>query len=80
MVSFHYLDLETNYDYLYVGRGVNRTDKETLVAKLTGNAGPNSLSVTADFMWLLFDSDRGVAETGFFLQIAWSAVPGKALF
>ncbi len=74
-ILFPDFDLETNYDYLTIGQGNNRTD-DTMVLKLTGKSGLASLSVSDEAVWIRFKSDRGVAWYGFVLQISWTVNAG----
>ena len=76
-VNFVDLDLETYFDFVYVGEGPTPLSY-TELARLTGASLSPSLTSSGSQMWIKFSSDYSVTTSGFLAEL--SAVQAQGLF
>ncbi len=75
-VSF--VGVETNYDFLDIGFGMNVSEVSRIV-HLSGLFAPNSLSMDSNHVWVRFTSNEMYGWYGFELTIQWRDSPGKLI-
>ena len=73
-LSFTELDLETNYDFLYIYDGPSTN--APLLAELTGNDIPTPISSSGGSMLVKFESDYSVSYQGFSAIYTSETTPG----
>lgn len=73
-LSFTELDLETNYDFLYIYDGPSTS--APLLAELTGNDLPAPISSSGGSMLVKFESDYSVSHQGFNANYTSETTPG----
>ncbi|MCB9015897.1 MAG: T9SS type A sorting domain-containing protein [Lentimicrobiaceae bacterium] len=67
-LHFEQLNLETGFDSLWIYDGLNTTD--ALIAALSGNETPPSLTTTGNAFTIRFESDGATARAGY--ALVWS--------
>ena len=68
-LSFDSIDLELNYDYIYVYNGSSKSGNLLLTA--TGNSIPPPVTANSGKMFIVFESDQLINDKGF--RAKWSA-------
>lgn len=66
---FHSFELESGYDFLTIGSGLNSSDHASHLVTLTGSVLPEDVVSTNNEMWLNFTSDYSVTRKGFWIEI-----------
>ena len=69
MANFHAFELESGYDFLKIGSGLESQDESSKLVKLSGSSLPDDLISANNEMWLNFTSDGSVRRTGFWIEI-----------
>ncbi|XP_030829981.1 uncharacterized protein LOC578975 isoform X2 [Strongylocentrotus purpuratus] len=69
VAKFHAFDLESDYDFLKVGSGLDPRVQSSELGNLTGYSLPNDVISTNNHMWLIFTSDHSERRTGFWIEI-----------
>ena len=66
---FNSFDLESGFDFLTVGSGLDATDQTSLFVTLSGSYLPGDVVSINNEMWLNFTSDSSVTREGFWIEI-----------
>ena len=66
---FFYFHLETNADYLSVGKGRNVSDTSSIVLHLSGLAAPETVAFNDSSVWVRFVTDSFAQWWGFFIYV-----------
>ena len=69
VAKFHAFDLESDYDFLKVGSGLDPRVQSSELGNLTGYSLPDDVISTNNHMWLIFTSDHSERRTGFWIEI-----------
>ena len=69
VAKFHAFDLESGYDFLKVGSGLDPRVQSSELVNLTGHPLPDDVISTNNHMWLIFTSDSSERRTGFWIEI-----------
>ena len=69
VAKFHTFDLESGYDYLRIGSGLNAGDLTSQLVQLSGSSLPDDVVSINNEMWLNFSSDSSVTRNGFWIEI-----------
>ena len=69
VASFHTFNLESGYDFLSIGSGLDATDQTSLLITLSGSDLPEDVVSNNNEMWLEFTSDYSVTRDGFWIEI-----------
>ena len=69
VAKFHTFDLESGYDYLRIGSGLNAGDLTSQLVQLSGSSLPDEVVSINNEMWLNFTSDFSVSRDGFWIEI-----------
>ena len=67
--NFTTFQLESGYDYLQIGSGLNAGDRTSQLVKLSGSSLPDEVVSINNEMWLNFTSDDSVRRDGFWIEI-----------
>ncbi|XP_072041747.1 bone morphogenetic protein 1-like [Amphiura filiformis] len=71
---FYHFKVETNYDFLHIGRGHNISIWYEIY-KLHGhadNAKPNSITINGTEAWVTFETDSILSYSGFDISVEWT--------
>ena len=66
---FHSFELESGYDFLSIGSGLDSSDQTSLLVTLSGSILPEDVVSINNEMWLNFTSDSSVTRKGFWMEI-----------
>ena len=69
VASFQAFDLESGYDTLTIGSGLNPEVVSSQLVKLSGYLLPDDVISLNNELWLDFVSDHSVGRTGFWVEI-----------
>ncbi|XP_077869973.1 tolloid-like protein 2, partial [Saccoglossus kowalevskii] len=78
-ITFHVFEVESNYDYLYIGEG-GTVETGLQVFQLTGSEIPKEIILNGEEGWAWFTSDNTRSFNGFFFTyeaFTDEYVPGK---
>ncbi|XP_070564555.1 cubilin-like [Ptychodera flava] len=64
-ISFHDFDLESGYDFLYIGNGTQETSGSHAF-EFTGTGIPKDVILNGDEAWVHFTSDYSISGDGFY--------------
>ena len=70
VATFHSFELESGYDFLSIGSGLDSSDQASLLLTLSGSNLPEDVVSISNEMWLNFTSDNSVTRQGFSIQIS----------
>lgn len=70
-INFSEIQIESDYDFLFVYDGENSS--APLLASITGNTAPPTIYSTSGKLYLLFESDGIIVNTGF--SLTWESEP-----
>ena len=74
VIEFMFFDLESRYDYLYIG---DSPDKESASLVLSGSQGPEYAVSDGSVHWFIFTTDIYVTRKGFALKLSWENASGR---
>ena len=69
MATFHTFELESGYDFLRIGSGLDATDQSSQQVRLSGSTLPDDVVSINNEIWLNFSSDSSVTKRGFWIEI-----------
>ena len=69
VAKFHAFNLESGYDFLSVGSGLDPNNRTSLLVTLSGSDLPEDVVSNNHEMWLNFTSDYSITKDGFWLEI-----------
>ena len=70
LVWFRYFHLETDADYLSIGKGRNVTDRNSTVLRLSGQSSPNLVMFNDTNGWIRFQTNAFGQWWGFFAYVS----------
>ena len=78
VANFHSFELESGYDFLSIGSGLDSSDQTSLLVTLSGSNLPEDVVSISNEMWLTFNSDNSVTRQGFSVQISVFNITGNS--
>ena len=79
VANFHSFELESGYDFLSIGSGLDSSDQTSLLVTLSGSNLPEDVVSISNDMWITFTSDNSVTRQGFSVQISVFNITGTLI-